>query len=289
MMKKVTTRLVIALMLASLFISACSAFGVATPTEQVIEINPNEGETQAALTAQPTPTLRATPTATPQPAAGATEIPTPTNTLTPYETLIFEGVQLRTSEKFTEAFAKFTEAIRLDPNNPLGYIQRAITFSNTGKQDEAITDFNFAINYDPVNAEAYNGRGVAWAQKDQFSQAVKDYTKALELKPDLVKAYNNRAIAYVLQQNYAEAFADFSKVIEMTPDDPQAYYNRAQAYIAALQKIPDNSYIDLCIADLNQSIAMLPISQRATSIAVLVIRLRMILRIPLPITVKRLL
>ena len=72
------------------------------------------------------------------------------------------------SEKFTEAFAKFNEAIRLDPNNPLGYIQRGITFSNTGKQDEAITDFNFAINYDPANAEAYNGRGVAWAQKDQY-------------------------------------------------------------------------------------------------------------------------
>jgi Tfp pilus assembly protein PilF len=53
----------------------------------------------------------------------------------------------------------------LDPNNPLGYIQRAITFSNTGKQDEAITDFNFAINYDPVNAEAYNGRGCLGAKR----------------------------------------------------------------------------------------------------------------------------
>ena len=99
MMKKVTTRLVIALMLASLFISACSAFGVATPTEQVIEINPGEGETQAATTPQPTPTLRPTPTATPEPAAGLTEVPTPTNTLTPYDTLIFDGVQLRTERK----------------------------------------------------------------------------------------------------------------------------------------------------------------------------------------------
>ncbi len=124
MIKKVTTRLGIALMLASLFISACSAFGAARPTEQVIEINPNEGQTQAAVTEQPTPTLRPTPTATPEPVAGVTEAATPTNTLDPYQTLIFDGVQLRLNEKFDDAIAKFSEAIKLNPNNPDGYIQR---------------------------------------------------------------------------------------------------------------------------------------------------------------------
>ncbi len=100
MMKKVTTRLAIVMMLASLIVSGCSAFGVATPTEQLIEINPNESETQAATTPVPTPTLRPTPTATAEPAAGATEVlPTPTNTLNPYDTLIFEGVQLRVARE----------------------------------------------------------------------------------------------------------------------------------------------------------------------------------------------
>ncbi len=108
MMKKVTTRLAITMMLASLIISACSSFGVATPTEREIEINPGAVETQAITTPQPTPTLRPTPTATPLPTAGATEVPTPTNTLNPYEALIFEGVQLRYKSKFDAAIAKFT-------------------------------------------------------------------------------------------------------------------------------------------------------------------------------------
>jgi len=256
MMKKVTTRLAITVMLASLLISACSSLGAAKPTEREIEINPGAVETQAITTPQATPTLRPTPTATPLPTEGAIEAPTPTNTLNPYEALIFEGAQLRGQEQFEAAIAKFTLAIMMNANDPLGYVERAITYSNMGKQDEAITDFNFAINYDPTNADAYNGRGNAWAQKDQLTQAIKDYTKAIELKPDLVKAYNNRAIANILQRKPAEAFADFSKVIELTPDNAQAYYNRGQAYLKTYPEIPEASYIDLCIADFNQSIAL---------------------------------
>jgi tetratricopeptide (TPR) repeat protein len=185
-------------------------------------------------------------------------MPTPTNTLDPYATLLFDGVQLRFSEKFDEAIAKFSEAIKMDPNDPSGYIQRGITYSNVGKQDEAIADFNFAINYDPANADAYNGRGNAWAQKEQYEQAIKDYTKAMELQPALVKAYSNRAIAYINQQNIPQALVDFSKVIELTPDDAQAYFNRGQAYMTALQSVSDTSYVDLCIADFNQAIALSP-------------------------------
>jgi len=257
MMKNTQSRLAILLILVSMLISACSAGPAAKPTEKEIIINPNEGQTEAEGTPIPTPTLRPTPTATPEPAEPV-DAPTPTSTLTPYDTLLFEGAQLRIQEQFDAAIAKFGEAIQMDSTNPEGYIQRGITYSNIGKQDEAIIDFNFAINYDPASAEAYNSRGNAWAQKDEYTQAINDYTKAIELKPDLVKAYTNRAIAYMLQQKPTESLAEFSKVIELTPDDAEAYYNRGQAYITALNIASEESYINLCIADFNQAIALQP-------------------------------
>jgi tetratricopeptide (TPR) repeat protein len=244
------------LILASLVLSACSKGADARPTEQEIVIDPNEGLTEQASTPMATPTLRSTPT--PEPAGQGTEMPTPTNTLNPYESLIFEGIQLSIEQQYDAAFAKFGEAIEMDPTTALAYLERGKTNTNTGKFDEAITDLNFAINYDPENADAYNARGVAWQQKDQPDQAIKDYNKALELQPDFVNAINNRAVTMILKQDYVNALLDFSKVVELTPDNPEAYFNRGQAYLSALPMSNDTSYIDLCIADFTQALAFQP-------------------------------
>jgi tetratricopeptide (TPR) repeat protein len=258
LMKAMKTRLAIVLILASLLISACSGGFGPKPTEKEIVIDPNEGRTEEVSAPISTPTLRPTPTFTPEPTAGQTQAPTPTNTLNPYDTLIFEGTQLRVEEQFDSAIAKFAEAIQTDPTNPQAYIERGITNSSSGKPDEAIADFNFAINYDPASAQAYNARGVAWAQKEQLEQAIKDYVKAIELQPDFAKAYSNRAIAYMLQSKFEDGLADFSKVIEITPDNPEAYFNRGQAYITAMNQQLNDSYIELCIADFTQVLAFQP-------------------------------
>jgi len=258
MMKATNIRLAFGMILAGLLISACSGGLGPKPTEKEIFIDPNEGTTEEASTPISTPTLRPASTNTPEPPAGPTQAATPTNTLNPYDTLIFEGVQLRIGEQFDAAIAKFTEAIQTDPTNPQAYIERGITNSNTDKLDEAIADINFAINYDPASAQAYNARGVVWARKEQFEQAIKDYNKAIELQPDFPKAYSNRAIAYMLQSQFEEGIADFSKVVELTPDNPEAYFNRGQAYITAMNQQLNETYTELCIADFTQVLAFQP-------------------------------
>jgi len=258
MLKNLKIRLGMAFMLAGLILSACGAGPIAKPTEREIIIDPNEGlMTEEAGTPIPTPTMRATPTPIPETVGAETE-PTPTNTLNPYETLIFEGIQLRVNEQFEAALAKFEEAMKMNPNLPTAYLERGITYSNTGKFDEAITDFNFAINYDPASAAAYNARGVVWAQKEQYDQAVKDYNRAIELDPTFTKAITNLAIANMLQNNYEEGLKYFTQAIDASPDDPEMYFNRGQAYLTVMSQSEKEDYIDLCIADFSQVLAFQP-------------------------------
>jgi tetratricopeptide (TPR) repeat protein len=267
MLKTMTPRLALFLMLAGILLSACSSIGGPTPTEVEIVIDPAQAMTQEASTPVATPTLRPTPTTTAT--LSPTEIPTPTNTLDPYNTLIAQGRQQRDTNELEPAIATFGQAIQMDPANPLGYIERGITYNAMGLADQAITDFNFAINYDPNSAEAYNARGVSWSQKGQMQQAIKDFTKALELKPDYVAALTNRGIAYLNQQNADSAMSaldDFTKAVELKPDDAEVYFNRGQAYLLASGFTDDSSLIDLCIADMNQSIVLNPQNPEAFNI-----------------------
>ncbi len=256
MSKPISLKMLAILVLAGLLLSACSSIGGATPTEVEIVIDPATIRTEAAATQPPTPTLRPTATHTPEPTAGPTFTPSPT--LDPFETLLYEGSQLRTNQQFDAALAKFNEAAQLAPNDPRGYIERGITHNAMGQFDDAIADLNQALNVDPNSVEALNARGISWAQKEQYAQALSDYSKAIELKPDDPKVYNNRAIVYLFQNKTEEALLDFSKVVELQPDNPEGYFNLGQAYMTVMQYAKDVSYADGCIANFNQAIAMLP-------------------------------
>ena len=157
----------LALLLAvALVLNACQLANP-SPKETEIEMTVVAPEATGELPTlvQYTPTLRPTNTPTPAPVATSGEPPTPTISLSPYDALIQEGTTLRDQGEMDSAISKLTEAIKMDPNNARGYIERGITYSAVDRQDEAITDFNFALNYDPNAFEAYNGRGNAYSIK----------------------------------------------------------------------------------------------------------------------------
>ncbi len=190
MFKNTKTFWVMSLILISLLLSACSGSVGAKPTEKEIVIDSEMSTPEPTATLRPTPTPQP-PTLTPDPAS----LLTPTNTLDPYSALIAKGAELLTGEDFEGAMAQFNEAVKMDPNNPIGYYHRGRVYDAQQKYDEAITEFNFALTYDPTYAEAYNSRGIMWVQKQQFEQAIRDFDKTIELNPDYRQAYTNRAIA----------------------------------------------------------------------------------------------
>ncbi|KAA1123414.1 hypothetical protein PGTUg99_021423 [Puccinia graminis f. sp. tritici] len=107
------------------------------------------------------------------------------------ESLKAAGNQLVSQRDFSAAIAKYTEAIQLDPTNPVYYSNRA----QLGAHDEAIEDALKALEVDPTFAKAYSRLGHGYFSSCQYEKAVEAYEKGLELEPDNTTIRNSLATA----------------------------------------------------------------------------------------------
>ena len=75
------------------------------------------------------------------------------------------------SASYDLAIADYTEAIKLDPNDPDVYNNRGQAYDNKGEFDLAIADYTAAIRLDSEDARAYYNRGLTRTNKGEFEQA----------------------------------------------------------------------------------------------------------------------
>jgi tetratricopeptide (TPR) repeat protein len=131
---------------------------------------------------------------------------------------------------YDRAIADFTEALRLDGNNAVIYLNRGEAYAQKADYDKAIADFTQAIRHNPNYARAYISRGLAYNYKGDPDRAIADYNQAIKVDPNDAAAYNNRGNAYYKKGDYDRAIADFTQAIRLDPDDVAVYNNRGSAY-----------------------------------------------------------
>jgi tetratricopeptide (TPR) repeat protein len=139
-----------------------------------------------------------------------------------------------------EAIVRFSEQIRLAPQDSEAHNARGLLWNAKGEYDIAIRDFNDAIALNPNNAAAYGNRAVAWRRKGDCDQAVADYTAAIRLNPHSSLLYRNRGIAERCRGAYAAALTDFEQAIRTSPDHAEGYNSRAWL----LATCPDEDFRD---------------------------------------------
>ena len=69
----------------------------------------------------------------------------------------------------------YTEAIRLNPADPLSHLYRAEARCQVEDFEAAVIDFGEAIRLDPKQVRAYQGRAAAWEALEQDEEAEADY------------------------------------------------------------------------------------------------------------------
>jgi small glutamine-rich tetratricopeptide repeat-containing protein alpha len=69
------------------------------------------------------------------------------------------GNALMTSKRYDKAVDAYTEAIRLDPSNPVYYSNRAAAHSSKGDHLSAVADAEKAISVDPKFVRGYSRLG----------------------------------------------------------------------------------------------------------------------------------
>lgn len=184
-----------------------------------------------------------------------------------------------TSKSFTElvkdgnwdaAIQSASEAIRLNPNSAVPYINRAWARAEKGLLDQAISDANRAVELSPRNPMAYNNRAYAYELAGSLTKSKQDYKIACELKYqpacDTVAKLNRallgdteREVKELLNRSYVKfnekdwkAVEEFSTMaIKLDPSNAMAYVNRAGAR-AELGRL------DTALDDCNRAIQLNP-------------------------------
>ena len=136
----------------------------------------------------------------------------------------FNRGNLKTGKGFLDsAIDDFSQAIALQPADPISYFARGRAYAARGKPDEAIDDFNRAIAIDPDYIEAYAHRGGRWFSKGVFLAAIMDYGMVISRDPDNVSAYYIRAKAKDEYGDTDGAIADYTQVVALDDTNVDTY------------------------------------------------------------------
>lgn len=161
------------------------------------------------------------------------------------------GVELLKNNDFERAIAHYNEAIRLNPDNPHYYSDRAESYIATGQISRAMDDYEKAIRLRPDEGQFYSNRGNAYAKLGQYKLAMDDYNEAIRISPDLAELYYNRGTMYAEFGQHLHAIEDYNKAISLDPDFVDAYYNKGTIYAKLGQYQP-------AIEDFNKAIKLKP-------------------------------
>jgi tetratricopeptide (TPR) repeat protein len=102
-----------------------------------------------------------------------------------------------------------TQAIEINPRDPLAFYTRGVAYYRLGDHQSAITDYTQAIDLNPGSEIAYYRRGFSYYSVKDYSSAIVDYNRSIKIKPDFALAYSSRGYAYRDLYGEQEALLDW--------------------------------------------------------------------------------
>ena len=199
--------------------------------------------------------------------------------------LVRQGTAAFKRGDYDAAIARFSDAIRLAPEDAEAWGKRGETYAAKGKSDNAVADcaqavklapnsseahgrcgyvyfhandleravgfFSAAIKLDPSRASEYVSRGWCYSKLHQTDRAISDYDTALQLDPSRSDVYVLRGNALLQKGDFERAWNDYNRAIQADPRNAYAYVSRG--YAAASRYAFDDA-----IADYNEAISIDP-------------------------------
>jgi Tfp pilus assembly protein PilF len=120
------------------------------------------------------------------------------------------------NQEYNQAIREFSEAIRLDRDNGIAYLRRAMAYDKMGETDKAIGDYTETIRLDP-SANTYILRAVSYLRKRDDDKAIQDCIEAIRLNPRSPVAYTTRGMAHADKRDYEKAVLDYTQALRLDP------------------------------------------------------------------------
>jgi Tfp pilus assembly protein PilF len=132
--------------------------------------------------------------------------------------LVKEGVKLNDEGKYTEAIAKYNEALKIDPDNLYADFEMAYTLFLSNKGDDSIPYIQKVIAANTsLAAGAYDLLGSIYDKDNQKDKAIETYTAGIKANPTYQRLYYNLGLVYFRYKQYAEAEKYAIEAIKLDP------------------------------------------------------------------------
>lgn len=141
------------------------------------------------------------------------------------------GLSLSQLHQYDSADYHFGKAIKLDPNNPEHFINRAIVSYYQRNFDKALQDLEVALQMDSTQANAYNTYALIYSQKGDYNKALKFVNRALKDNPYQPFFLNNRGFIYIQLGDLEKAGQDINESLSIDPKNAWAYRNKGLYYL----------------------------------------------------------
>jgi tetratricopeptide (TPR) repeat protein len=132
----------------------------------------------------------------------------------------------------TRARAAITEALRLDPDQPLTRFALARLYQGTGRAGEAIEELRRVQTLQPNNDDAHRVLGDLLFSQGQREEGLAEMQRAIDLHPEYGENYRVLGRSYFQLGRYAEALRAFTRVTELQPDNPRGFQGLGAAHQA---------------------------------------------------------
>jgi tetratricopeptide (TPR) repeat protein len=141
--------------------------------------------------------------------------------------------------RFEAAISLCSEAIHVDPQNPVAYRERGLAYYKKGDNDRAVVDYNESIRlagtsvgygylqWDSAYASAYRDRGYARLNKGDYDGAISDFTESVRFFSNDVYVFYNLGVAYAKKEQHRDAIIFYTAAIRLNPSDFDFYNSRA--------------------------------------------------------------
>ena len=133
------------------------------------------------------------------------------------------------NRQFDRAIDDYNEAVRLDPQFSLAFMDRGVARYFKADYENAIKDYDKAIELDPKRSRAFTNRGAAYKKLGRNDRALEDESAAIRLDPLVPEYFDNRGLSYQDNGDYDRAIADFNEAIRLSPR-ANFLTNRGDAY-----------------------------------------------------------
>lgn len=125
--------------------------------------------------------------------------------------LIEQGLQFADAGNYSEAMARYDQAIQLQPQSSTAWYHWADALANLRQYGEALTGFDHVIQLQPNHCAAWIFRAVVLIHLQQYQEALQSCDRALTIQPNHPEAWTFRGVALYYLGKYDLAYASYNR------------------------------------------------------------------------------